>query len=359
MKYSCTECGCAIGFAGVCYRCCQERKKAEYESLSAEEIAARYAEIEREIRETGDLREHYEAFAALLGFCETDTAALAQAAFENRLYWPPELYRDASEEVQNGLIALLETEQNLLTANHVLQALAVCGSETVRQAFVRWKANPPAWRKRMHVDTDVYAQQGGWTFDVQGKRRELVYRPCFALDKGGCGAVKVAVPREDVCADCGCRSVDLLDIDGSDSRLAFLNVRGRMRLPVCPSCVGLSDKTVIRYDENGGAEYEIIGSFGEENQISPEEYGQFAANGLQLSSAPKQPYYVYGGEFSAIGGMPDWEQEPQYESCPDCGKTMKQLAVLREGQLRKCGDGSLYVQHCSECRVAVVFAQYT
>ena len=71
---------------------------------------------------------------------------LARAALEKEVFRPSEIYYHAPEDVRDGLIAkLLETLYEL-------------------------EHHPRPWREKLYVDSSVYAQCGGWTFDKTRKR---------------------------------------------------------------------------------------------------------------------------------------------------------------------------------------------
>ena len=55
------------------------------------------------------------------------------------------------------------------------------GGDEALAALLELERNPRAWRKKLHVDPSIYAECGGWTFDKEGRRRELVFDRCIRL----------------------------------------------------------------------------------------------------------------------------------------------------------------------------------
>ncbi len=357
----CPNCDREKYFEGLCYACNNRKTRAHYEQLTGEQIAAMTENIIAKIETIEAYGEVYKDFIGLLAYQDINTEKIADAAFQNSIFYPSTLYRNASEEVQDGLIARL-LKPDCKEANHLLSCLAIVGSKKVEAAFYHLEHNPLPWRKKLYVNPSVYAEVGGWTFDERGNRMELDYPRCFALtaEEGESDAVKVAEPTGENCPVCNCQTVNMLTLNGNDPRLAFLQIPGTVKLPLCPNCASMCEKTIIRYGINGESTFEITDPFETENYISEADFEKMTANKLALSQVPKPLYFAGGNDdVSTIGGHPDWVQDAQYENCPDCQKKMKLLAAITWDQILEHSEGTLYLEICTDCSVALALHQQT
>ena len=356
----CPECDREKYFEGLCYWCKCRKERERYQAMTEVEIENTIDKIIKKIETIEKWEEVYKDFRGLLAYHDINTMKIANAAFQKNIFYPPTLYRNASEDVQDRLIEML-LKPNCKEANHILCCLAVCGSERVRKVFFELERNPLPWRKKLHVNPSVYAECGGWTFDENGNRTELIYQDCYPIQKNdpSDNAVKVGKIREDLCPTCGCKLVDILTVDGKDKRLSFLGIDGKINIPVCPNCAGMCEKTIVHYTMNGESTMKLIEPFSEENYVSEKDLKALTSNKLSLSTAKQPVYYSCGAEeLCTIGGHAEWVQDWQYEICPDCGKKMKLLAALAWGALLD-GEGTLYVEICTNCCVVVTFHQQT
>ncbi|PID90106.1 MAG: hypothetical protein CSA97_04635 [Bacteroidetes bacterium] len=349
-------------FEGLCNGCRQKEIRKRYLAMSETEVAQTIEELLASIERIQEAKE-LDAFWALLAYRDINTARLAQAAYEKDIFWPGELYRDAPLEVVEGLIARLKNPK-CKEANDILCCLAKRGGEEVLACFQELEAHPLPWRAKLYVDPSRYAHEGGWTFTPDGKVHRLAPAHCYTLEPSEHedGAVRVAQLRHDTCEHCGCRLVDILRLDGQDERLSFLGLEGRIHLPLCPSCVTLSEHALIRYTPNGESTSELKDLEDEEERLlPPEELQGMASKGLCLSQEEAPLYFAHGGApTSTIGGMPDWVQDAEYPTCPDCGRTMRFLGqIVWEQILDQYAEGTLFLTYCRECRVAIAMHQQT
>lgn len=358
----CPKCGREKYFEGLCWICKATEERQQWEAMGEVEVETCIQNIIQNIEKVDKFEQEYEDFLNLLAYHDINTRRIADAAFEKKVFGVPTLYRDASEEVQGAMIQMLEQDE-CPEANLILCCLAVCGSEKVREAFYRFEKEPKGWQRKLCVSPSVYAEMGGWSFDDKGERYSLIHDECYPLlpsDRQD-DAVKVGVPIEGKCKICGCDLVNILEIDGNDSRLSFLGIEGKIKLPICINCAGLSEKTVIRYQGNGAGSFEIVDSFEDENYISSDSVQAIQKKHLTLSLQPKPTYYACGcDEMPHLGGQANWVQDAQYEVCPDCGKKMQLMGSIPwESLLEDNTEGTLYLNHCSECKVVVAFHQQT
>ena len=356
----CPECNTTKYFEGLCYKCTNRQKREAYEALTPSEVEAMVETIITKMMQD-QYKEVENDFTNLVAYHDINTEKIAHIAFEKRLFYPPELYKDASAQTQEALIALL-LDPACKDANAILCSLATIGSERVREVFYALEKNPLPWRKKLYVDPSIYAECGGWSFDTKGDKIDLIYQDTYALyrEKRVDNAIKLGTKRAGTCSVCGCSLVDILTLDGTDERLAFLGIKGKIKIPICPSCASMCEKILVRYQVDGESTFEMIEPFGDENYMSPKDLEDLENNQLVLSLEKKPLYYGRGcDELCTIGGNPVWIQDWQYETCPDCQKKMKLLAALSWDYLFDSMEGTLYVEICTDCSTVVLFHQQT
>ncbi|MDR1068045.1 MAG: hypothetical protein LBL36_02225 [Clostridiales Family XIII bacterium] len=309
--------------------------------------------------------DQYEDFFGLLAYKGISTAAIAEAAAEAEVYYPYEIYRDAAPEVRGKLIALV-MQPDCGEADHILQCLAIAGGDDVLAAFIRLERNPLPWSENLFVPPSVYARAGGWTFDSEGRRVELNFGRCYpvfplANGAGTDKAVTVATPRADVCPQCGTGLMDIVTLDGRDERLAFLNLAGVIKIPVCPQCATMCERTLVRYSPGGDSTMELIDPFGDETAMPESEYAEMTSRKFALAERPENLFFARGNDESIItvGGFADWIQDFQYDACPDCGKPMRYFASVPWNALSDWTEGTLFLEICPDCRVISAFHQQT
>ena len=178
----CPKCGeNRIYFDGICRSCRQRQRREEILNLSADEVEAMILKIADRIGEIEKWQEIYNDFWALFSLLDIHDPRIARAAAAKEIYYPPELYRGAPNDVRDALIAKLDSLQdNSKNAlNHLLCSLAWQGDEKTAELFYELYQNPKPWRQKLYVGTEIYAQIGGWSFDRMGERKSLVFDKCL------------------------------------------------------------------------------------------------------------------------------------------------------------------------------------
>lgn len=178
----CPKCGeNTIYFDGICRSCSQRQRREEILNLSADEVEAMILKIADRICEIEKWQEIYNDFWALFSLLGIHDPRIARAAAAKQIYYPPELYRGAPNDVRDALIAKLDSLQDNSknTLNHLLCSLAWQGDEKTAELFYELYQNPRPWRQKLYVGTEIYAQIGGWNFDRMGERKSLVFDKCL------------------------------------------------------------------------------------------------------------------------------------------------------------------------------------
>lgn len=358
--YICPQCGKTKYFEGICYDCKKLNQSQDTLKLTNFEVEEKVKRILENFNQIEDLGDEYYDFVNLFCYRAIDTERIAQKAFENEVFYPDILYKNASAIVRDKMIDLLKKD-DCPEANNIQCALAVLGDEKVLEVFIELQNNPRKWREKLYVDPSIYAHGGGWTFDDNGKKIKLTYDNCYYLEKSERedNAIKVGQPLDETCEKCGGKLFDILTIDGSDERLKFLGIEGIIKAKVCPDCVMMSDHYFCKYTINGDSEILPNEEGSDESYMTEENIEEFKTNKFVLSQKEVNPYFGCNEDvYNTIGGMPNWVQDPTYLKCPVCGKHMKYFAQLHWTRFGN-GDGTLFFEICQECNIIGMLHQQT
>lgn len=302
-----------------------------------------------EIKENEDT-EIFEDLIREYDFIEPE---FARAAFEQRIFCPASLYKDADAKVRDGLIAILDNEEKEddLDINGILVALAEIGDDEVVKAFKRWKENPPKWRQTLYVGPETYAMEGNWCIE-NGEKKSLVFDKCFAIlkveDSGNIDKNLYGGPSDERCPHCDSQYVNLLKLDGDSEQLKGFGIKGKLTVKTCMSCLPYGDYIFSKYDENGESKI-VYHESGDGDEIDDEDQTLAEEHCFVLSEKPVAIRYCSKWEdSSAVGGVPQYIDDANYPACPECGKIMKHLAQLGEEYTQY---GNIYVRICQDCKI--------
>lgn len=363
----CQQCGREIYFDGICVSCQTENERNRILAFSQEEIDAAVREICEEIEENGKLDEQEQMFINLVNYRDINTAEIARTAFEQKLFRPYEIYKNAPDNIVREMLdMLMQDELETIFVSNLMMCLAVHGSEEVFQAFLELEKHPRKWRENLYVGPSVYATGGGWTFDSNGMFTKTVFDKCYPMVKGTPekkqhSPVKIGVKADGNCPHCGCRLVNLMEIDGNDSRLDFLEIDGVIKAKCCPNCFPFSGGDFCRYSEHG--ESEIIWGermFSMDDHLKEDGIEELTSNSYVLGDAPVPPRYAADWEGgSSVGGFGFWIQDCDIKLCPDCGKPMKYLAQIQWDTIMDYMEGNAYIEICRDCKILALLHQQT
>lgn len=366
----CPKCGeNTIYFDGICHSCRQKQRREEILNLSADEVEAMILKIADRIDEIEKWEEICNDFWALFSLLDIHDPRIARAAAAREIYYPPELYFGAPNDVRDALIAKLDSLQdNSKNAlNHLLCSLAWQGDEKTAELFYELYKNPRPWRKKLYVGTEFYAKIGGWSFDETGERKSLVFDKCLTAvrakdgeEKNGerasggvnlnaADAVQIGRPTGQKCEFCGCEMLDMLRLKADEPRLAFLNLKHDAIFRCCPNCIG-SVVYFCKRGADGEPELSYKGEGFTESYFSQEDMTRLSGMKFKLGGEVSPFYGCFDELDVTVGGYPQWVQDAAYLSCHSCGGTMKHLAQIPFGELVQ-GEGVIYVQICEKCEV--------
>lgn len=358
----CKQCGRTIYFDGICVRCQTENKRNMILAMSEQEINEKIDMICCSAEELDDKKE---LCKMLIRYRDINTERIAEAAWKHSSLMLPEVYKNASEQVINEMIEMLmcdDTEP--MTANHILICLAHAGGKKVLKAFRELEENPREWRKKLYVDPSKYAVYGGWTFDRDGNLIKTNFDICYPIVKGTAedkekSPVKLAASAEEACPDCGCKTVNLIELDGRDKRLSFLGIDGVVKIRCCPNCVPFASEYFCRYEIDGGCEIMPGKCYSLECEDS-EWVDDMANNTYVLGEEPVPVRYAADWEGgSSLGGFAFWIDDCIIKECPDCGKPMIYLAQIQWDNILDGAEGNAYIEICRDCNTAAILSQQT
>ena len=365
----CPKCGeNTIYFDGICHSCSQRQRRDEILNLSADEVEAMILKIADRIVEIEKWDEICNDFWALFSLLGIHDPRIARAAAAKKIYYPPELYFGAPDDVKDALMTKLnsleDNSKNVL--NHLLCALAWQGGEQTAELFYELYKNPKPWRKKLYVGTEFYAKIGGWAFDETGERKSLVFEKCLTAMRVKDGeiasqdanlnsnqntdeSIQIGEPTGQKCEFCGCEILGMLRLKATDPRLAFLNLKHDAIFRCCPTCVG-SGRYFCKRGPDGKIELSHDGEGFDENYFSQEDFARLCGMKFKLGGEVSPFYGCFSELDTTIGGYPQWVQDAEYLTCPSCGGTMKHLVQIPFGEMIQ-GEGVIYVQICQKCEV--------
>ena len=365
----CPKCGeNTIYFDGICHSCSQRQRRDEILNLSADEVEAMILKIADRIDEIEKWDEICNDFWALFSLLSIHDPRIARAAAAKEIYYPPELYFGAPDDVRDALITKLnsleDNSKNVL--NHLLCALAWQGGEQTAELFYELYKNPRPWRKKLYVGTEFYAKIGGWAFNETGERKSLVFEKCPTAVRVKDGEiasqdanlnsnqntdepVQIGEPTGQKCEFCGCEMLDMLRLKATEPRLAFLNLKHDAIFRCCPTCVG-SVRYFCKRGPDSKIELSHDGEGFDESYFSQEDFARLCGMKFKLGGEVSPFYGCFSELDVTVGGYPQWVQDAEYLTCPSCGGTMKHLAQIPFGEMIE-GEGVIYVQICEKCEI--------
>lgn len=368
MKNQCPKCGREQMHDDLCYFCLSDEKAHKALAFSEEELNEKLDNLIKNVKRLDDFKEPETSdLSILLHLHGIVSSELQWAALNEKIYFKEEIFYHASCDVRDELIRRLFATEDEHEAGNLMSCVAMQGDEVSLQALLYLEQNPRPWRKKLYVDPSVYAWGGGFTFDKEGNRIQIIYPECYAIEKGNPDedhAVRLGQLNAGKCPHCGCQLMDVLKLDGNDSRLHFLGIKGNLTIPCCPNCVQHADPFAFAKTEpNGKSEpifpYPEVGE-NEECYFSERDWKNTRSNKLVLSKEKKTPLcgLYYAG--NTVGGFGDWIQDCGVPPCPECGKPMRLLAQVNwETLLSDYAEGTLYISYCPDCHVSGLQHQQT
>lgn len=365
--FKCKECGKKLDWDEVCYDCKIKIERTRILNLDNKDLKVEISKIINEIKNKGKINEEYELLMNLICCRDIDTSEIAEVAFEKKCFYPSIIYKNAPDDIREELINLLKNESlNPFIASCLLECLAVSGAQKNLEFFIELEKNPKKWREQLHVDPSIYSNEGGWTFDKEGKIIDTIFHKCYLMEKGDLkerknSPIKLLNSTEEVCPHCKNKIVTLIEIDGSEKELDFLEINGVVRVKCCINCFVSVEETICKYSLNGDSEiiniddYKKADIWLEEDSIDKIDKSMYVLN---MDSKPLR-YAALEKGGTSIGGFANWEQDEDIKACNSCGKPMKYLAQIQMDTMFDFMDGYAYIEICKECKLVTIFYQCT
>lgn len=223
----------------------------------------------------------------------------------------------------------------------------------------------PAGREKLYVNPSFYATYGGWSYDSNGNLLKTNFDKCYPMVKGTLeekenSPVKIGVKTDERCSHCGCQIVNLMEIDGRDPRLDFLEIGGVIKAKCCPNCFEYSSGDFCRYVIDGESEIIPNEERSNEDYLKDEGISELTSNTYILGNHPVALRYAAdwdGG--SSIGGFAFWIQDCAIKLCPDCGKPMQYLSQIQWDTILDGMEGNAYIEICKDCNIMAILHQQT
>lgn len=276
-------------------------------------------------------------------------------------YPPAFAFRSAGAAIRDRILRSLR--QRPVNGDHALQSAAWIGDDAVLSAFLELDSARPPWVRRLYIPPSSYARVAGWEISG-GARRDLSLDHCFAIHPTApaTGPVGVRVFQEGnaECIWCDGPLVNLLHIGRDDAPYTLFGLSGScIEVATCPLCTCFGP-VFAKLDADGHGHWANANirppclpegtwcrSQWSQTSIKVRARGRFHAADAFLPTSMSQ-----------IGGLPAWEQDPDYPNCSECGKTMLFIAQIDEGHF-PLREGMYYAFLCTACRVTATVYQQT
>lgn len=269
------------------------------------------------------------------------------------VFWRPDvLYRGADEHFQRTVVDRVESGASDATTR-LVHVLAQTRGAVAEDAFRRWTQSPPPVPDFDPFDRGVatLVRDGGWELAADGAR-ELCGAAAYRLvpEKGDDRA-------EGTCPWCAGSLWVALDVDTADPKvadaLAHTGWQGRLRIVTCHLCSAYGT-AYCEVTQDGGATWS---AHNERPEYLPEGiFGELPQVRCTPGERRPTPHHAsaWEGEGSTLGGSPDWIQDPDYLTCPKCGKSMDYVGLVNGADLYEYGEGAHYLHLHAPCGMAAV-----
>lgn len=302
----------------------------------------------------------------LMAYRSYDLLKLHHFMVDNDIYYPPILFRNAHETIVDKLLE--QVDEDMENRNDILVALAWAGGKKVVSRFYAWTKKAPQWEDELYVPPYKYAPYVGWEVKSPLEVKNLYFDQCYPLlpskDTIAEGSVQSCTRSNTRCEWCDGNVTNLLEIDLSESTFYFLSIEGkRLKLATCETCIYATDTLYMDFDTNGNTKWSKYNV--QKYSIEYDnDFEKFPSKTLNVSKNTRPAFYSGEGgtllkSFSQIGGMPTWEQDAVYPTCPSCQETMVFVAQIFGDEVVSSGCGTFYIYICSDCKISATNYQQT
>ena len=292
-RYYCKKCGYGM-FVNreLCGECQLKEDADNVWNLSRVQLNEKYEEIIQKIKQDKSINNVENELIGLIGNAKYIKPELQEVLADLDIFDIPEVFYNASANVQNKLI-----QKN--------------------------KAN-------------ILKELSNGTYE------------CFALEKSQNPVACIRL--DEKCPTCGSDMVNILSIDGKDERFKFLNLKDRICVKACVNCLPYMDVAYCEYDTDGNAK--CINKLENEEyiyEIEPDQNFPNEGLGIYKQMSPLNARLV--SAFSSLGGVCKDERDVEVCSCPKCSKKMKFLANIKLGDVLEYHGGECQAFVCEDCNI--------
>lgn len=275
---------------------------------------------------------------------------------KNEMFYPPEIYLHANEQIADELIELVENGSEYV--NHLLCCLAWIGTPNVMDFFVAASLHKPDWTKELYVLPKEYADQAGWIIHEDKRKRSLINRDVVVFarqnfDDGNEIQSETFVERTEVCKFCG-----------NNLTTVFKTVIEASPIPfsTCLLCAGY-EPFYLRVDNEDDIRWHDANKKWEHFDKHDMQIEKIRENTLVITNEERRPEFTIS-QFvaiskSQIGGYPTWVQDADYLNCPDCHQKMQYIGQVDMEDVEDYNEGIYYFHYCEKCRITGTNYQQT
>jgi hypothetical protein len=280
---------------------------------------------------------------------------------------PAVAFWGGDDATTDRLISICQTAfqtQETLQLDDALSALSWIGNTRVQQIFAKWRDSNLAPTSGLFWPPHRYSETAGWELTSDG-RRDLFGELAYSLDKPDPSiqhnsSVRISTHVDQKCPWCTSQLNLLFSIDDlsqfiPESKPSPVNV---LTCTKC-TCFGV---IFSQCDLSGSA---IWHASNEKSLYHPgdvSEWELLPEHRLVLTGKTHHCMETAEGGIrsqSQIGGLPTWQQDPEYPSCPDCAQRMPFLGQIDMNEVIKYGEGLYYAFYCGNCQVSATIYQQT
>jgi hypothetical protein len=268
---------------------------------------------------------------------------------------PPEMYYNAPKELSPILLEKYGNRDTTFVTAYVAMTFGATDDD-LRAACDESAMSLQTMTRLAHF--------AGYELMADLTRRPLHIPECRAIRRESMaraegGLVRSFFPAEVTCPRCQAPAVSVIDLNDQLAPMLpslfapSLPRNLQLRVLACLRCMhDYQFPQFARFDLAGGSQFIEDNAKGDMSRFHSEYPSR-----IWIDAATHSPLAAVAdaleGADGQLGGLPKWEQEPEYPDCPDCRKSLVFLFSWAGSY-----DGTLYAFICPGCRVSCVTTQF-
>jgi uncharacterized protein with PIN domain len=267
---------------------------------------------------------------------------------DKEIFYPGEIYLHANEQIADLLIQRISNDNNL-SNNHILCALAWIGTPNVVSFFIESTNEKPDWTEKLYITPKEYATTGGWYIDDSGKKQALISKNVTVLspnqEKSENNKIKTFIGKGENCPFCKNELSSFIKLPINEKET---------ELTICPIC-SCYHPVYMTIDNTGKSHWHSQNQkwkhLGDGYEFDPIEENTLTVTNEQRKAENTISQFV-GISKSQIGGYPTWIQDAEFLNCPECNSKMKFIAQIDMEDVMEYGEGIYYFHYCEKCDIS-------